>query len=189
MSYVQDGHVIKEAVAVFGAPDDLYSAIDELRQAGFSRADISLLADEQTVETKLHNAFWKASEIEDNPDAPRRAYISEEAIGAAEGAVIGAPLYVAGVAALGAIVAPGLPMAAAIAAVVVGGGAGALLGGALATRIGLRHAEDLAAKIRHGGLVLWVRTDTAEKEARALEVLRRGPAHHVHLNDWVPDRV
>ncbi|KAA9004991.1 hypothetical protein [Histidinibacterium aquaticum] len=187
MPYVQGDHVIKEAVAVFDAPDDLFAAIDAIRNAGFSRADISVLADEKAIEAKLHDAFWKAEELEDNPEAPRRAYISEEAFGAAEGALIGAPLYVGAFIALGAIAAPALPLSAAVAALVVGGGAGAGLGALLAKRVGDRHAEYLKNQVRHGGLILWVRTDSDEKEKKALAVLNGLSAHDVHLNDWVPD--
>lgn len=187
MAYVQDGHVIKEAVAVFDTPDDLFAAIDAIRYAGFSRADVSVLADEETIEAKLNDAFWKAESLVDNPEAPRRAYISEEAVGAAEGALVGAPLYVGAFIALGAIAAPAMPLSAAIAAVVVGGGAGAALGGLLAARVGKRHAEYLENQIGHGGLILWVRTDTEEKGKKALEILKSLPAHDVHLNDWVPD--
>jgi hypothetical protein len=187
MPYLQDGHVIKEAVAVFDTPDDLFAAIDAIRNAGFSRADISVLADEATIEARLHDAFWKAEDLEDNPDAPRRAYISEEAVGAAEGALVGAPLYVGAFIALGAIATPAMPLSAAVAALVVGGGAGAALGGLLAKRVGDHHAEYLSNQIRHGGLILWVRTKTEAREAQAIEVLKSLPARDVHLNDWVPD--
>jgi hypothetical protein len=187
MPYIQDGRVIKEAVAVFDSPDGLFAAIDAIRDAGFSRADISVLADEKAVEAKLRDAFWKAEDLEDNADAPRRAYISEEAMGAAEGTLVGAPLYIGAFVALGAIAAPAMPLSAAVAALVVGGGAGAALGGLLAKRVGDRHAEYLNNQIRHGGLILWVRTDTEAKEAKALEVLKSLPARDVHLNDWVPD--
>ena len=143
MPYVQDGRVIKEAVAVFDSPDGLFAAIDAIRDAGFSRADISVLADEETVEAKLHDAFWKAEDLEDSADAPRRAYISEEAVGAAEGKLFGAPIYIGAFVALSAILAPAMPLSAAVAAIVIGGGAGAALGTVLAARVGDRHAEYL----------------------------------------------
>jgi hypothetical protein len=80
-----------------------------------------------------------------------------------------------------------MPLSAAVAALVVGGGAGAALGGLLAKREGDHHAEYLSNQIRHGGLILWVRTDTEVKEARAIEVLKGLPAHDVQLNNCLPD--
>src|SRR3546814_18856994 len=64
------------------------------------------------------------------------AYVSTEAIGDAEGGLIGGLMYVGAVAGAGAIVASGGTLAAIIAATTVAGGAGGFVGSILAKWIG-----------------------------------------------------
>lgn len=173
-----------EAVAVFDDADSLYAAIDELQMAGFNRSEISVLADEAAVEAKLHDRLWRADALEDNPDAPRAAYISEESIGAAEGALLSGPLYVAAVAAAAALTTAAGPITAAIVGATVAGGGGAVLGAALARRVGRHHAEYLKTQIAHGGLLLWVRTPDKTREETALEILRRCSGRDAHVHGW-----
>ncbi|HEY7645618.1 MAG TPA: hypothetical protein VH858_11335 [Hyphomicrobiales bacterium] len=68
-------------------------AIDELLLAGFDHADINVLAHEDTIASKLGPSCASTAEFEDDPEAPRIAYIPDETIGNAEGAVIGAGVY------------------------------------------------------------------------------------------------
>ena len=83
-----------EAVAVFHDVTPFQAAIDELLTAGFDHADINVLAHEDTVTSKLGSTYRSTAEFEDNPEAPRIGYIPDETIGNAEGAVIGAGVYV-----------------------------------------------------------------------------------------------
>jgi hypothetical protein len=179
---------LPEAVGVFSDADALYAAIDELQMAGFNRSEINLLAAEDAVEEKIGTAFWRAERLEDEPDAPRTEYVSEEAIGAAEGALIGGPLYLAAVVAAGAVMTPAGSMLTAIAATVLAGGAGAAIGGFLARRVGDEHAEYLQNQINHGGLLLWVRTRDEAQEKTAVEILKRNSGRDVHVHGWTtPD--
>ena len=118
---------VREAVAVFDHAEHLQDAIDELLSSGFHRAELSLLAGEQTVREKLgrHDSI---AALADNPDAPRTNYVSPEALGDAEGAVIGALMYVGAMAATGAVVASGGTLAALIIGTTLAGGGGALIG-------------------------------------------------------------
>ena len=50
MTSEEDPGLIREAVGYFGSSEALESAIDELMQSGFDRAQISLLASESAVE-------------------------------------------------------------------------------------------------------------------------------------------
>jgi len=174
----------REAVAVFQSEGDLQAAIDELESHGFDRADISLLAGEQAIEQKLGHKYQRAAELEDDPDVPRAAFVSTEALGDAEGSLIGAPLYVAATAAVGAILVSGGTLAAAIAGAVVAGGAGAVIGSVLARLVGDRHAHHLAEQLEHGGLLLWVRTWDASDESRAVDILGRHSGKDVHVHSF-----
>jgi hypothetical protein len=142
---------VREAVGVFSRPGDLQGAIDELLSSGFHRAELSLLAGEHAVEQKLGHCYDKVATLADDPRAPRAAYVSTEAIGGAEGAVLGGLMYVGATAAAGAVVLSGGTLAAAIAAGALASGAGGLIGSILAKWIGEYHAQYLQEQIDRGG--------------------------------------
>ena len=58
---------VTEAVAVFHDVSSLDAAVDDLRQAGFRRSDISLLASEDAIEQKLGHRYERVEELEDVP--------------------------------------------------------------------------------------------------------------------------
>src|SRR3546814_6859629 len=117
--------------------------------------------------------YDKVNALEDHPTVPRAAYVSTEAIGDAEGGLIGGLMYVGAVAGAGAIVASGGTLAAIIAATAVAGGTGGLIGSILAKWLGDHHARYLQEQIDHGGLLLWVMTWNAEDEGRAVAILKK----------------
>jgi hypothetical protein len=161
----------------------LQDAIDELLSSGFNRAELSLLASEGAVEEQLGHIYEKARELEDDPEVPRSAYVSAESIGAAEGGLFGGLIYVGATAALGAVVASGGTLAAAFSAAALAGGAGGLIGAALAKLLGEHHANRIQEQLDHGGLLLWVRTWDKDHEQRAIEILTRHSAHDVHTHE------
>ena len=173
---------IREAVGMFESAESLQSAVDELESSGFNRAELSLLASEDAINEKLGHAYRKNTELEDDPDAPRVAYISTETTGDAEGALIGGPLYVAAMTAAGIMIASGGPIAATIAATIAAGGGGAAIGSVLAAMLDKHHADYLQQHINHGGLLLWVRTRDADHEKRAQHILSKHSAHDVHIH-------
>lgn len=176
---------IREAVGVFHDQVRFQAAIDELLSAGFDRSELSLLADERTIAEKLGYRFARVEELEDDPRVPRSAYVSTEAIGDAEGGVIGGLVYVGAVAAAGAILASGGTLAGAFLAAAMAGGAGGLVGAALAQLIGRHHAKRLQEHIDRSGLLLWVHVRDADHEARAREILGRHGDTDVHVHDLV----
>jgi hypothetical protein len=109
--------------------------------------------------------------------------VSREAIGDAEGALIGGLFYIGAVVAAGAVVATAGTLATAIVAAMLSGGAGGLIGSALANMIDRHHADYLQDQLERGGLLLWVRTFDKAQEKKAMEVLSHHSAHDVHLHD------
>ena len=103
MAIEQEISTVREVVAIFKRSEELQSAIDELLSSGFHRAELSLLARERAVVKDLGHRYANTSELADDPHVPRAAYVSTEAIGGAEGAVVGALMYVSAIAAGGAI--------------------------------------------------------------------------------------
>ena len=140
-----------EAVAVFHDDVETFqSAIDELLLAGFDHADINVLAQEDTIASKLGPTYASTAEFEDDPEAPRIAYIPNETIGNAEGAVIGAGVYVPAMFGSLAVAASGGTLLGVFAAAALAGGAGGLIGAALARFIGHEHAKHLDQHLQHG---------------------------------------
>jgi hypothetical protein len=182
MSADQDVITIPEAVGIFHRAEDLQSAIDELLSSGFHRSELSLLADASTVEKKLGHCQRNASALADAAAAPRSAYVSPEAIGDAQGGLIGGLVYVGAAVAAGVAVASGGTLPVVIAAVVLAGGTGGLLGSVLASWLGDHHARYIREQIERGGLLLWVRTRTSSDEARAVDILKRHSAGQVHVH-------
>ena len=124
----------------------------------------------------------------DDPAVPRAAFVSTAAIGDAEGALMGGLAYIGATVAIGAVVMSGGALAAAIAAAVLAGGTGGLIGSVLAHWVGHHHAAYLHDQIENGGLLLWVRAWNASDEARALEIIGKHAADKVHSRASAPQR-
>ena len=182
MAIEHESNGVREAVAIFHAPDDLDAAIDDLLACGFHRAEISLLASEHAVEEKLGHRYRRVTALEDDPAKPRVAYVSREAIGDAEGSLIGGLVYVGATVATVGVVVSGGALAAAFAAAAAAGGAGGLIGAALAKWVGHHHARYLQEQIEHGGLLLWVRIWDETDEGRAVAILQRHAGDDVHVH-------
>lgn len=177
------GRLVREAVAVFHDAEIMETAIDELLSSGFDRAEISLLAGEQVVEERLGHRFDDVRELEDDPAAPRRAFVPTAAIGEAEGAAIGALMFVGAVSAVGAVVASGGTLGAAITAAAAAGGGSGAVGAVLGKLIERRRARGLQAQLERGGLLLWVNLRDQAHERRAIEILKRYGAEDVHVHE------
>jgi hypothetical protein len=174
---------VREAVGVFSDPERLQDAATELQTAGFNHADISMLASEHALRDKLGHVYGGTPAVEDDPKAPRQPYHSPPDIGDAKGVLIGAPMYVAATLAAGVIAATGGTLAALLGGVALAGGAGGLVGYAFANRVDKNYAEELMGALEAGGLLLWVRTPSVEQEARAMEILSKHGARHVHAHE------
>jgi hypothetical protein len=175
-----------EAVAVFHTAEALQEAVDKLMDHGFSHAAISVLASEQAIAAKLGRAYQSTTELEEDPDVPRAIYVPDESIGAAQGAVIAAAAYFPAVIGSLAVAASGGTLLGAVAVAAIAGGAGAGAGAVLGRFIGREHAAHLDEHIRHGGLLLWVRTPDPGHERTAIDVLRRCGGADVHLHEMQP---
>ena len=93
-----------EVIGVFHTAADLESAIDELLRSGFDRAELSLLANEDAIRKKLGRHYSSVGEMADDTEVPRAAFVSTEAIGDAEGGLIGGLAYLGATVAAGAVV-------------------------------------------------------------------------------------
>ncbi|WP_372803485.1 hypothetical protein [Paracoccus seriniphilus] len=175
---------LPEAVGVFDSFEALQQAFYDLRMVGFSRYDISLLGSEQALKEKLGERFWQASELEDDPEAPRAAFVSEEAIGELEGSIAGGFFFVGSYVAMAAMMTAASTVAASIAAIAVGGLPALVIGTLLARRAGQHHKDYYATQIEHGGILLWVRVSDKEKEDLAVKIMKEHSGRDVHVHSW-----
>jgi hypothetical protein len=171
---------VREAVAVFDDVSSLEAAVEDLREAGFADDAISLLAGQDAVEKKLGRMYQRVEELEDDPRAPRTAFVSERNLGERENRVLGSLTVLPTVIAAGTVVASAGALAAAIVGTAV---AGAAIGTVLTHWMDRRHAERLQEQLDRGGVLLWVRTPSEAEERKAMDVLTRYSAHDIHIHE------
>lgn len=175
---------VPEAVGVFDSFQALQAAFYDLRLVGFSRQDISLLGSQEAMKEKFGDAFWHSRELEDDPNAPRAAFVSEEAIGELEGGIIGGFLFLGSYIAMAAMLTPASTLAASVAAIAIGGAPATAIGTLLARRVGKHHRDYYQSQIEHGGILLWVRVENKDKEELAVKILKGHSGRDVHVHDW-----
>src|SRR3954466_7422955 len=160
--------------AVFGiyrTREDVEATVDELRDSGFRNTDISVLFPE--------NEGTKDFAHEKSTKAPEGT-----ATGAGTGAVLGGGLgWLAGI---GALAIPGLgPLIAAgpIVAALAGAGAGGAIGGLTGALVGMGipeyEARRYEGRVKDGGILVSVHSDTSEEIKRAKEILEHNGAQDV----------
>lgn len=137
--------------------------VDDLRQAGFSNNDISvLLPDKSGTRDFAHEKHTKAPE--------------GAATGAATGGVLGGTLgWLAGI---GALAIPGLgpfiaagPIMAALSGAAVGAAAGGLTGALIGMGIPEFEAKRYEGKVKEGNILVSIHSDNSDETKRAKEIL------------------
>jgi hypothetical protein len=171
---------IREAVGVFNDKQQLDQAIAELEVTAFPRHDISVLGPDKDVKEKYGLEEVSAEFLEDNADAPRGVSIrpEEKTIGA--GVMVGACAYLAGCAV--ALASQPASTMGLLLAITGGSLAGAAVGMILVFLIGSKLRSGIDKQLRNGGLLLWVRTPTIQREKIAQEILRKHGGHDVHIH-------
>lgn len=173
---------LREAVGLFQDAVSLRSAADMLMLNGFDRADLSILASESAVESKLRKAYT-ASDLEDDADVPTIAYFAGDSLTELKAVIMSGLFFVGGTAAAGATIGNGGGIGDAIIFAIFFGCLAGALGLVLIWWLTRHHDNYLAAQMKHGGLLLWVRTVDREHEERACTVLRENSAKDVHVHE------
>ena len=179
---------VREVTGVFRSREALEAAVEALLEGGFDRADIDLMASVDTVREKLGGLYAPAEELADVPDVPRRAFLAPEDVIIPMAAAAGILTYLGAVAGGVGVVASGGALALAIAAAGVGGAAAGGLGVLIARSLGREQAKKLEDQIATGGLVLWVRARSPEREQKAQQILKDHGAEAVRVHEIEIDR-
>ncbi len=172
---------VREVVGVFDDLAALQSAIDDLLTDGFDRSEISLLAEQKAVSSK-RGGDVSAAQLEDDDRAPRLPYIEFESLSEGKASLIGGLFYVGAFVGAGALTAAGGILASPIIAGALTGGVAGLAGLAISKLIGDRQVKWMQSQLEKGGLLLWARAWTEEREREAISVMKRHGAHDVHVH-------
>jgi hypothetical protein len=178
----QENYAAREALGVFLRADDLESAFDGLEQAGFGRAEISIMAAQETVAQKLGHRFESVRSLEEEGRVPQSTFVSKYEFAEARAAAFGLPFYIGAVGSAFAVVATGGALVTVIAAAVGGGLVGGGVGLLIAKAIGEHHAKTLEDNLRSGGLLLWVRIKDETQERKAIEIMQAVGGTDVHAH-------
>lgn len=156
---------VREAVASFATKQQFRDAVAALLAAGFAPSDLSVLATHDSLEIAGNLPAYPGT-----PDQMLTAGLTDEA-----NYII--PLAVAGVAMVS-----GGPVAAALAALVGAGLSGVALKDVLDRITANRHSGAFAAALQAGAVLLWVRTEDKEREAKALRILEASGGRFAHIH-------
>jgi hypothetical protein len=148
------------------------SAVDALKDAGFSHSDVSVLLPEENVQSA-------ELATDGSTKAPEGA-----AVGLGSGAALGGALgWLIG---LGALAIPGIgpviaagPLVAALAGIGIGGALGGFAGALVGVGIPEYEAKKYEGELLKGGILVAVRSETREQTERAQHVLSSSGAQDV----------
>jgi hypothetical protein len=176
---------VREVAGVFRSRSLLDAAVNSLLLAGFDRADIDLMAGADTVRRTLGTVYAPPEELADASGVPRRAFMAREDATEVMAGIAVMLTYIGATAAAFSVVASGGTLAVAVAAAAAGGATAGGIGALIARSIGLKQARELESQLDAGGIVLWVRVRSPEREEKAQDVLRAngGLAVRVHEID------
>jgi hypothetical protein len=169
---------VREVAGVFASRDALDAAVETLLEAGFDRSDIDVM-----LGTDWAGPYVDAKELADVPWAPRQAYVERADVSAIEAMGIAILSFAAAAAATFAVLASGGSGARAgvwaLGAAAVGAATGYLI-----VRSFRRKKEERIAQARMlGGLILWVRVRSPEREERAQAILSGHGAEAVRTHE------
>lgn len=149
----------REVAALFAQREAFQAAVDDCMSAGFDRADLSVLSSHESLD------------VAGAPGTPWKEALS---------ALIGEIKYEVPLVASSAVALVGGPITAALAGVVGAATAGVAAKELVDQVTATPHTEDFARALAAGGVILWVRVSTDEKERDATRVLNAAGGGNVH---------
>lgn len=169
----------QEVVAIFHDEAVMENALMTIEAAGIASDDVALLASCASVQKKLGHRFKSIAELEDEPDAPRVAFVPAGAEDQFQHTLIGALSYVA--TGFGLILASSGGLAPMLLTATAAGGAVASAGEALKWLVGHHQAQRYAEQLNCGGLLIWVRVKDAAQAQSVMVMLKDHGGVDVHL--------
>lgn len=172
--------MFREAVGIFDDPEQLNAAVVELETTAFPRDAISVLGGSEALRKEFGTPFVRPEDAEDNPDAPRDAFLRPEEKVIGVSAVTAMAVY--GALTLAVIISGPVPTATGVATILFISAIVGVLVFLIAQSLASRYTADRREQIQAGGMVLWVRTPAPEQEDIARTILGRHGAKDVHVH-------
>ena len=163
--------MIKTVVGSFDTVSEAASAARDLRAAGFTDSDVSVIANNQQRPVDSSVTVTEP----DKMSGTATGIVAGGALGGAAG--LAASLMGLAIPGIGPILAAG-PIAAALAGAGAGAVAGGLIGGLTDAGVSETHAEYYAEAVRRGGALVTVRADDARAD-EAEDIIRRHGAFDI----------
>jgi VIT1/CCC1 family predicted Fe2+/Mn2+ transporter len=185
---IVEQRVVREVAGVVRTPEVLEKVVDALELAGFDRADIDVMADVETIRKRFGTVFVPLEEFADVRGAPRRALVPRDDISSGLSTAFGVLFSIGSAVATLGVVASGGGLAAALAAAAAAGTASGGLGALAARYLGKERAKLIETMIMEGGLVVWVRVRSEERERLAEAIMRDGGAEAVRVHEIALDK-
>ena len=152
----------REAVALFSDRSEFEAAVAALTDAGFGRADLSVLSSHESIDAA------------GQPGRPWKDVVT---------ALVGELKYEGPLVASGAILLAGGATAATIAGL-IGAAVGVTATKEVLDEVTAKpHTEDFARALAAGGVILWVQADGEDREQAALAILAEHGGANVHVHD------
>jgi hypothetical protein len=179
---------VREVTGVLPNREAIEEVVHALLVAGFDRADLDLMASVDAVVEKLGGLYAPARELADLREVPRQAFKARDDVTVPLAGATGILSYIGATAAALGVVASGGALAAAAVAAATGGAAAGGIGALIARSLGREQARELEGQIALGGLVLWVRARSPEREEKAQQILREHGAQAVRVHEIEIDK-
>ena len=155
------GHTI-EVVGWFETRETFKAAVKDLRAAGFGHADLSVLDTHESISAA------------DSPGEVFRETMS---------GLVDEANYIGPIAAAGFIAVAAGPVGALVSGAIGAGLTGYAVGDVLRDIRATPHTEEFARAAENGAILLWVRAEDPDTQAKAVELLEKHGAYSVHTHE------
>lgn len=163
--------VYREVVGVFFESSSLEKAIARLKDCGFSRDDLGLLAQGTAITEKLHHLYDEVSWDPESDQTPEYQFVEKQSAKSSASAFLGGLGIIASAAAGGAVVASAAVLAGPVGAATAGAAAVGGIGALASTIISESGSQRLQAYLEEGHLLLFIRARNSAQEEQAKTLL------------------
>ena len=163
---------VREVIGIFRSRDRLREAIDAMLLAGFDRANLDLVGGIARLRKAFSNPSISPDALRNVKGLPGKAPLGREDIALVQAMVVGIFGFLAAAGAAALVIATQRDaIQGVIAAILAGSVVAALSGYLFARRIKPKDVAVVDEVRANHGVMLWVRVDLPEQEARAREIL------------------
>ena len=163
--------VHRNVVGVFIEGSSLEQAIVKLKECGFDKKDLGLMAQGTAITDKLHDLYEEVSWDPDSDEKPEYQFIEKQSAKSSASAFLGGLGVVASAAVSGAVVASAAVVAGPVGAATAGAAAVGGIGALASTIISETDAQRLQAFLEEGHLLLFIQSGDSDQEEQAKSLL------------------